>query len=170
MLVEKAFETDSAIEKQGSSIEQIGSQIDAKVWKSDITASVEGKADTSWVESEISSQVNQSAESVTYKFMQSLSETNNLLTQHKTEVSAYQRFSEEGLELGRSDSPLKAKLSNEKLAFEHNGVEVAYISNQKMYITEANVTDKLSVGNENGVCFEWRTTRGGIGLKWIGKV
>ena len=39
------------------------------------------------------------------------------------------------------------QITNQKLAFRDNGVEVAYISNQEMYITKAKITNQLQISN-----------------------
>ena len=70
------------------------------------------------------------------------------------------------MELGRSDSPFKTQLTNEKLSFTENDEEVAYISNNSMYITQARVTNTLSVGEENTGWFDWTMISSGLGMKW----
>ena len=39
------------------------------------------------------------------------------------------------------------QITDKKLAFKDNGEEVAYISNQEMYITKATITDQMQIGN-----------------------
>ena len=39
------------------------------------------------------------------------------------------------------------QITDQKLAFKDNGEEVAYISNQEMYITKATITDQMQIGN-----------------------
>ena len=85
-------------------------------------------------------------------------------------VSVYMRYDNTGtLELGKSDSPLKTQITNSRMSFLDNGNEVAYISNQSMYITQARVTETLSIGTNNGYgYFDWVVTPTGLGLKWRG--
>ena len=52
-----------------------------------------------------------------------------------------------GIEIGRSDSNIKARFTNDKLSFMQSGVEVAYISKNNLYITRAEITDYLKIGN-----------------------
>lgn len=53
--------------------------------------------------------------------------------------------------LGRDPDPgqddFKVVISNERIRFLQNNVEVAYISNQQLYITDARVTRRLEIGN-----------------------
>ncbi len=46
-----------------------------------------------------------------------------------------------GVEIGKSDSPYAARLTNDRLEFTENGTVVAYISNNKMYITSVEATE-----------------------------
>ena len=61
-----------------------------------------------------------------------------------------------------------ARLGTTKLSFLQDGSEVAYISNNRMHITEARVTEKLSIGTEDNGYFDWITTNTGLALKWRG--
>lgn len=70
-------------------------------------------------------------------------------------LEQYIRFEGAMIELGRSDSALIAKLSNDKLAFLENGQEVAYISNLKMYITDAQINRTLSFGDQDTGYYTW---------------
>lgn len=70
-------------------------------------------------------------------------------------LEQYIRFEGAMIELGRSDSALIARLSNNKLAFLENGQEVAYISNLKMYITDAQINRTLSFGDHDTGYYTW---------------
>ncbi len=59
----------------------------------------------------------------------------------------YYRFTADGLEIGDSASQLILRLTNDRLAFLDNGQEVAYISDRKLYITDAHLLNSLRVGN-----------------------
>ena len=63
------------------------------------------------------------------------------------ELLTYIRFSSEGIEIGKSDNPIVMKLDNDDLAFYQNGVKVAYISDNKLEITDAQVNKLLRIGN-----------------------
>jgi hypothetical protein len=66
-------------------------------------------------------------------------------------ITKYMRFGEEWLELYASingqEGAFKTILSNEKLAFYENNSEVAYISNNKLNINNAEINHSLKVGN-----------------------
>lgn len=63
-------------------------------------------------------------------------------------MRTYFEFTEEGLKIGQSGSTLTLLLSNDRISFKDNGEnEVAYISNNKLYITHAQVMNSLIMGD-----------------------
>lgn len=59
---------------------------------------------------------------------------------------------------------LEMWLTNEKMSFYDNGVEVAYVSGQKLFISQAEVTDRLDMGK-----YAWvPRSNGHLSLKYIG--
>ena len=111
----------------------------------------------------VSSQMTQTSQDITMKFTETKTyaeEVENNLREYQKEVETNIRFSGDGIELGKSDSPFKTVLDNEKLAFVQNGEEVAYISNQKMNITNAEIEQELTIGS-----FSWFSTDGHLRLR-----
>ena len=98
----------------------------------------------------------------------SIDAVQNNLTQYQGDVSVYMRFDNSGtLELGKSDSDFKTQITNQRMSFMERSNEVAYISNQSMYITQARVTNLLAIGRDNGNgYFDWIVTSTGLGLRW----
>ncbi len=89
------------------------------------------------------------------------------LQQYKEEVATNIRFNENGMQLGKLDSPFMASLDNTKLAFLENNNEVAYISNNKMHITQAEISTNLKIGDEERGFFTWQQgANGNLSLKW----
>lgn len=68
-----------------------------------------------------------------------------------TEQLKYIKFIDGEIWLGRDPDPgeddFKVVISNERIRFLQNNVEVAYISNNQLYITNAKVTQRLDIGN-----------------------
>lgn len=65
-------------------------------------------------------------------------------------LAAYQltfRIDASGVTIGKSNSDFDVRIDNEKLSFRENGQEIAYVSNSQLYITAAEVTQKLTIGN-----------------------
>ena len=89
------------------------------------------------------------------------------LQQYKEEVATNIRFNENGMQLGKLDSPFMASLDNTKLAFLENNKEVAYISNNKMHITQVEISTNLKIGDEKKGFFTWQQgANGNLSLKW----
>jgi hypothetical protein len=81
-------------------------------------------------------------------------------------IMTYMRFSEGGLDLGVLGSPFATRLSNTRLSFTQDGEQVAYISNSKLYITNAEISGSLSVGNPDNGYLEILSTPSGVGFVW----
>ena len=89
------------------------------------------------------------------------------LQQYKKEVETNIRFNKNGMQLGKLDSPFMASLDNTKLAFLENNKEVAYISNNKMHITQVEISTNLKIGDEEKGFFTWQQgANGNLSLKW----
>lgn len=83
------------------------------------------------------------------------------------ELRKYIRFIEGNIILGDQDNDLQCIITNSKISFEQNGAEVAYISNNKLYITNAEVLDRFTVGNPSSGYFDWiPRANGNLGMKW----
>lgn len=79
-----------------------------------------------------------------------LEEQQEIISGHGTTVSdikTYMTFKDTGLEIGKSDSNMKVNISNTQIDFMDNGVSVAWINGQQLYIRNAEVLDTLVVGN-----------------------
>ena len=58
----------------------------------------------------------------------------------------YMTFDEDGLMIGKSGNPFTFRVVNDRLAFYMNDTEVAYLSNNKLYVTQAEILSKLIIG------------------------
>ena len=76
-----------------------------------------------------------------------VNQVSNTESGHYNELHRYIRFVNGVIILGEEGNPLTAELSNNKLSFKQNGTEIAYISNNKMYIKDAQVLNNLVIGN-----------------------
>lgn len=69
--------------------------------------------------------------------------------------------------LGKVGNAFTAELSNEELAFKENGQKIAYISNNSLVITNAEIRNKLSLGNETRGWFDFiPRANGNLSIKW----
>lgn len=89
------------------------------------------------------------------------------LEDYKNEVGAYLQFTGAGLVIGRAGSPFTTMIDDNRLSFRQDGTEVAYVSNNKLYITNAEVLDRFTVGNPASGYFDWiPRANGNLGMKW----
>ena len=122
------------------------------------------------LQSNVSSQLTQTNANIDLKFNTVNDYTikvDGQLQQYKKEVETNIRFNENGMQLGKLDSPFMASLDNTKLAFLENNKEVAYISNNKMHITQVEISTNLKIGDEKKGFFTWQQgANGNLSLKW----
>ena len=58
----------------------------------------------------------------------------------------YMTFDEDGLVIGKTGNLFTFRVVNDRLAFYMNDTEVAYLSNNKLYVTQAEIISKLIIG------------------------
>ncbi len=148
-----------------------------------ITTQVENmyvtKEDSEKIENRINAQITASADNVTELFSEKVTKFSEDLSSIGGEVSSlvssldvYIRRGEleegvYGIEIGRSDSNVKARFTNDKLSFYQGIAEVAYISGSALHITNAEILDYLKIGNSNDGYFLFDTTANGLEVRWI---
>lgn len=83
------------------------------------------------------------------------------------ELRKYIQFVGGNIVLGDRNSSLQCIISNTKISFTQNGAEVAYISDNKLYITNAEILDRLTIGKTSVGFFDWVIrANGNLGMKW----
>jgi len=63
------------------------------------------------------------------------------------EIMSYIRFEDGNIILGEEGNEVTLKIENDRLSILEGGSEVAYFSNQKLYITDAEILVSLRIGN-----------------------
>lgn len=63
------------------------------------------------------------------------------------EIRKYIRFEDGDIIIGQSDNELRLRIENDRITFYDNVDEVAYVSNHKLHITEAEILDSIIIGN-----------------------
>lgn len=84
-----------------------------------------------------------------------IDQTNGTVEENQRLLEQYIRFEGARIELGRSDSVIKAVLQNDRLSFVESGQEVAYISNRTLFIKDAQITQTLRFGNADSGYYIW---------------
>lgn len=115
-------------------------------------------------------ELEQTAEGWSFNFETLETTVTNLGNQVSTEYSErlkYIKFIDGEIWLGRDPDPgqddFKVVISNERIRFLQNNVEVAYLSNNKLYVQDAQILGNLTIGN-----FNWLPrSNGGMSLRHI---
>lgn len=138
------------------------------------------KSEYEEIKESVSSQVSQTASNITDSFKKEiqvisrdLEDTSNTSNKFIEEINAYIRRGELeagvfGIEIGRSDSNIKTRFTNEKLSFYQGSAEVAYISGSNLYITRAEILDYLRLGNAEDGYFTLDVSSNGLEVRWDG--
>ncbi|WP_346961237.1 hypothetical protein [Clostridium sp.] len=128
------------------------------------------KDDNNSLETTLKSLIEQTAENITFKFDGAngyTSEIDGKLQEFIDKFETYIQFSSEGISLGKINNPFIASLGNTELSFLQDGVKVAYISNNKLYITDADIRNKLTIGNPTNGYFDYVPRQNGnLSMKW----
>ena len=133
------------VETQQSEILQKSNEIMLQALSSYIT-----KTRLEEFEKEVSARLAVQSDNITASFNQANTytvEVDGRLQEFLEEFATYIRMSASGIELGDSNSPFGALLGTTKLSFTQDGREIAYISNNRLYITDAEISNSLTVGS-----------------------
>ncbi len=136
------------------------------------------KTEAAELEERISSKITQDSQSITESFSEristlgdDISSVGGELADFISDLDVYIRrgkLSEDvyGIEIGRSDSNIKARFTNDRLSFFQGLTEVAYISGNNLYITRAEILDYLKLGNTVHGYFTFDITEKGLEVRW----
>nr|DAI11784.1 MAG TPA: tail protein [Caudoviricetes sp.] len=97
--------------------------------------------------SELRLDFNKSISSASDDMQSKLDAANNATNQKFGEISKYIRFVDGKIVLGETGSELTLTVQNDRVSFQQAGNEVAYFSNNNLYIRRAEVLTTLKVGN-----------------------
>ena len=152
--------------------------VQAEAIMSHVSNAYTSQNESAQLEERISSKITQSSQDVTESFSQSLSQVKDDLSsvggelaELVSDLDVYIRRgllddNVYGIEIGRSDSNIKARFTNDRLSFFQGATEVAYISGSNLYITRAEVLDYLKIGNSVQGFFTFDITENGLEVRW----
>lgn len=106
-------------------------------------------SDLSDFKEETSTTISQTADRIEFDFDQRITQMNESVGENSADIAdihRYIRFVNGNIELGEEGSPIKQVIQNDRDSFYYNGVEVAYISDNKLYITEAEILSGIVIG------------------------
>lgn len=128
-----------------SSIQQTAEQIRTEVSEQYVST---GALDQ--YKSEVSTQFTQTSTDYTYLFtqLQTYVQTLDGETQAQfQEIVKYIRFVDGNIVLGEIGNEITLTIENDRISFKQNGAEVAYFSNNILYVTDARFLVSLRIGN-----------------------
>lgn len=108
------------------------------------------KQDAERLVSEVSTQIEQTNEDVVIRFNQFNAELEGIVNGTDAEfeqIKKYIRFIDGRIHLGEIGNELELQIRNDRISFIQNGAEVAYLSNNKLYVVDGEFTNSLRLGN-----------------------
>lgn len=108
------------------------------------------KGETDALVSEVSSQLEQTADGFTMQFNRFGADLDDLINGTDAEfelIRKYIRFIDGSILLGEVGNELELKISNNRISFLQGGAEVAYFSNNKLNVTDGQFLNSLQIGN-----------------------
>lgn len=107
----------------------------------------------------ISSQLSVMADEIQLRFTQATEQIQNVngdLQARYDEISKYFKFTVNGLVIGEEGNEITLKVDNDRISFLDGGMEVAWITNKQLTITDATFLNSLRIGK-----FAWIPRRSG---------
>lgn len=99
---------------------------------------------------EISTKLEQTKDSFNFEFTNFKADIDSSTKQNNvsfTEIHKYIRFIDGNIYLGAEDNPIQLIEKNDRISFVQAGSEVAYFSNNKMYVNDGQFNNTLRIGN-----------------------
>ena len=125
-------------------------QTEADNIKSTVAESYYLKEDTDALISSVSTEIEQTKNSVEIQFTQfnaDIEAVANGTDAEFEEIRKYIRFVDGKILLGEIGNELELQIANDRISFLQDGAEVAYFSNRKLYVTDTQIMHSLQLGN-----------------------
>lgn len=135
--------------------------------RAEVSESYLAKTDLETIQRDFQTSITQSASEIRMDFTAITNQISNSVATNQQLLEEYIRFRGALIELGKVGNAFTAELSNDQLSFKENGQTIAYISNQSLVITNAEIRNRLSLGNEERGWFDFipRAT-GNLSIQW----
>ena len=144
-------DAEEALEQKLSSVRaQISTEADSI--RSEVQATYALASDMTQVTQRVSTLSEQSESNYTWavtrinQLQQDLTSAHEATEDELAIFRTYMSFDEQGLVIGKTGNPFTFRVVNDRLAFYMNDTEVAYLSNNKLYVTQAEILTKLIIG------------------------
>lgn len=125
------------------------------------------KTDLETVQRDFQTSITQNVSEIRMSFTDITDKITNDVALNQQTLEEYIRFKGALIELGKVGNAFTAELSNDKLSFKERGQEIAYISNQSLTITNAEIRYKLSLGAQDRGWFDFiPRDSGNLSIVW----
>ena len=141
---------DEALDATGEAVAQIA--LKAEQIRSEVRRDYATNDQMSQVTETLSTLAEQSENNFTWtvtkvnEIIEDAAASDNLTREQLNLIHTYMRFGEDGLTIGKAGNPLTFRVVNDRLAFYMNDTEVAYLSDNKLYVTQAEILARLQIG------------------------
>ena len=141
---------DEALDATGEAVAQIA--LTAEQIRSEVRRDYATNDQMSQVTETLSTLAEQSENNFTWtvtkvnEIIEDAAASDNLTREQLNLIHTYMRFGEDGLTIGKAGNPLTFRVVNDRLAFYMNDTEVAYLSDNKLYVTQAEILAWLQIG------------------------
>lgn len=125
-------------------------QVSEENIKSTVAENYYLKEDTDALVSSVSTEIEQTKESVEIQFNQFSADIDAVAAGADAEfeeIRKYIRFVDGSILLGQVGNELELKISNDRISFLQDAVEVAYFSDNKLYVTDGHFIHSLQLGD-----------------------
>ena len=145
-----------------SEISKTAEEIKAAVSETYLT-----KSEMETIQQDFQTSITQNSSEIRMDFTTVTNDIRDTISTNQALLEEYIRFKGALIELGKLGNAFTAELSNEQLAFKENGQTIAYISNQSLVITNAEIRYRLSLGTEERGWFDFiPRSSGNLSVKW----
>ena len=141
---------DEALDATGEAVAQIA--LTAEQIRSEVRRDYATADQVSQMNETLSTLAEQSENNFTWtvtkvnEIIEDAAASDNLTREQLNLIHTYMRFGEDGLTIGKAGNPLTFRVVNDRLAFYMNDTEVAYLSDNKLYVTQAEILARLQIG------------------------
>lgn len=128
-----------------SNIEQSAEQIRSEVARDYIATT-----DFATYQESVSTQFSQTSDSFNFTFSELVTQINTLDGEARAQfedITKYIRFVNGDIVLGQVGNEITLQIQNDRIRFLQSGAEVAYFSNNKLYVTDIEVLNSIKIGN-----------------------
>lgn len=164
---EKQIKTEKTIEEMNSeaskketsinnTISEVSTTLQSNIEQTEelirreVTENYTAKSDFETYQSQVSTKFDQTSEDFLFQFTELTQQISNLDDDTKAqfnELIKYIRFESGNIILGEVGNEITLKIQNDRIAFLQNNLEVAYLSNNTLYITDTRVLNSIRIGN-----------------------